>query len=85
MKATGYLTIKPVYYRSGSLKELVLEKVTRRKPVSGTFGAAVVKLTVDVPEHVFKPFVVDADIEVRADQVGTVKVVVEPFEAGGGS
>lgn len=88
MKATGYLTVKPVWSRYSDhkgnriLERLVIEKVTSSKPKSGTFGAAVIKLSVDVPEHVFKPFEVDADIEVRAEQVGTVQVVVEPFEDG---
>lgn len=85
MKAQGYLTIKPVWSRAVGrdgkrrLQKLVMEKVTQTKPSAGTFGAAVVALSIDTPDHVFQPFEIDADIEVHAEQVGAIKVVVEPF------
>lgn len=85
MKATGYLTIKPVWSKwrkvNGQpvLESLKIEKVTANKPEGGTFGAAVVKVNLDIPEHVFKPFEVETQIDVKAEEVGKIRVVVEPF------
>lgn len=80
-RASGYLVIKPVW-RGTYLTGLRFEKVTSNKPKSGTFGAVVVHLSVDVPEHLFRPVEVDADLSVDADNLSAVIARILPWPAG---
>ena len=86
MKTTCYLTVKPKFSQwrkdkngNAAVQSLKVEKVTTKRPTTGSLGSAVVKVTLDIPEHVFVPFEVDAAIDVHAEEVGKIRVVVEPF------
>lgn len=78
VKATAFLTIEPEW-RGVNLVGARIAKVTQTKPY-GPVGAAVVKLTVELPEGVFRPFEADALVAAQEGDVGVVRVVVEPFQ-----
>lgn len=77
--ATAYLTIEPEW-RGNRLAGARVAKVTQTKPNTGPVGAAVVRLTVEVPERVFRPYEVDALVTAQLGDVGQVRVAVTPFE-----
>lgn len=78
MKATAYLTIEPVW-RGNRLVGANIARMTKSRPRGGVPGAAVVHLTVDIPDRVFIPFEADALVTAQTGDVGQVKVVIEPY------
>lgn len=81
MKATGYLAIEPVW-RGEQLVGAKLTRLTQGKPTPSTLeiGTAVVRLTVDIPDRVFKPYLAEAQATATESNIGTVKVVIEPYQ-----
>lgn len=77
-KASGYLVIEPVW-RGRHLAGAKIRSVTQTKPKGGKVGSAVVHLTVEVPDIVFKPFEVEAAIRAQAGDTGVIEVVVKPY------
>lgn len=82
MKVTTYLTIEPTWSRwdPERIHGGKVVKATGTKPRAGKLGAAVVCLTIEIPDHVFKPLMADAHLTVDASQVGTVKVTAHAVE-----
>lgn len=79
MKATGYLTIEPTW-RGNKLAGATIARLTKTRPRGGVPGAAVVHLTIDIPDRVFIPFEAEALVTAQEGEVGQVKVVIEPFQ-----
>lgn len=78
IKATAYLTIEPDW-RGSRLMGVRIAKLTQSRPHTGPVGAAVVKLTVELPERVFRPFEAEALAAAQEGDVGQVHVVIEPY------
>ena len=78
IRATGFLTITP-NWRGDKLVGASLDKVTKGRPYRPGVGDAVVKLTVELPARVFRPFLAEAEITAQEGEIGVTRVVIEPW------
>jgi hypothetical protein len=76
MKATGYVTVEPVW-DGDRLFALRLGRVTQQRPRSGPPGSLVVKLVLDLPAEVFEARTVEARVPPEA-LLAPLEASVEP-------
>lgn len=69
MKTTFYVQLKPkwVYWDKERLDSVSAVRVTNKKPDPAVVGTVTIKLTVNVPESLFKPFMPKVEIEIPED------------------
>ena len=78
MKATFYVQFEATHNTRGDVVAVKATRLTQGRPYDPAGGAALAKLTVDVPEHVFQPLEVDGALQ--AEHVEVIPVRPEEVE-----